>query len=33
MSASSPTPVRQRLDSWKAIAAFLGRHERTVKEE
>lgn len=30
MSASNPTPGRQRLDSWKEIAAFFGRDERTV---
>jgi len=30
MSASSPTPGGKRLDSWKEIAAFFGRDERTV---
>jgi len=30
MSERRPTPSRERLDSWKAIAAFLGRDERTV---
>ena len=30
MSASKPSNARQRLDSWKEIAAFFGRDERTV---
>jgi tetratricopeptide (TPR) repeat protein len=30
MSATSPTPGGKRLDSWKEIAAFFGRDERTV---
>ena len=30
MSAISPTPSGKRLDSWKEIAAFFGRDERTV---
>jgi tetratricopeptide (TPR) repeat protein len=30
MSASNPTPGGKRLDSWKEIAAFFGRDERTV---
>jgi len=30
MSASSPTTSGKRLDSWKEIAAFFGRDERTV---
>lgn len=30
MSASNPSNVRKRLDSWKEIAAFFGRDERTV---
>ena len=30
MSASNPSNGRRRLDSWKEIAAFFGRDERTV---
>jgi len=30
MSASNPSTGRKRLDSWKEIAAFFGRDERTV---
>jgi tetratricopeptide (TPR) repeat protein len=30
MSASNPTHVRRRLDSWKEIAGFFDRDERTV---
>jgi Tfp pilus assembly protein PilF len=30
MSASNPSTGRERLDSWKEIAAFFGRDERTV---
>lgn len=30
MSASNPPITRRRLDSWKEIAAFFGRDERTV---
>jgi len=30
MSASNPSNGRKRLDSWKEIAAFFGRDERTV---
>ena len=30
MSAINPTPSGKRLDSWKEIAAFFGRDERTV---
>jgi len=30
MSASEPSNGRKRLDSWKEIAAFFGRDERTV---
>src|SRR6266849_1540534 len=30
MSASNPSTGRKRLDSWKEIAAFLGRDERTA---
>ena len=30
MSASNPTTGGKRLDSWKEIAAFFGRDERTV---
>jgi tetratricopeptide (TPR) repeat protein len=30
MSAISPTPTGKRLDSWKEIAAFFGRDERTL---
>ncbi len=30
MSANSPITRRKRLDSWKEIAAFFGRDERTV---
>jgi len=30
MSASNPTSGGKRLDSWKEIAAFFGRDERTV---
>src|SRR5713226_4241460 len=30
MSASHPPTGRKRLDSWKEIAAFFGRDERTV---
>src|ERR1700690_1641667 len=28
---SEPLPAKQRLDSWKEIAAFFDRDERTVK--
>ena len=31
MSADSPNAQEQRIDSWKEIAAFFGRDERTVK--
>jgi tetratricopeptide (TPR) repeat protein len=31
MAASNPVTPRQRLDSWKEIATFFGRDERTVK--
>ncbi len=30
MSASNPLPGRKRLDSWKEIAVFFGRDERTA---
>jgi hypothetical protein len=30
MSAINPSTGRKRLDSWKEIAAFFGRDERTV---
>ncbi len=30
MSAMNPSPSGKRLDSWKEIAAFFGRDERTV---
>src|SRR5580692_9769679 len=28
---TEPLPAKKRLDSWKEIAAFFGRDERTVK--
>jgi adenylate cyclase len=31
MAANSDAPLGKRLDSWKEIAAYLGRGERTVK--
>src|SRR5271167_4023897 len=31
MAASNPLTPRKRLDSWKEIATFFGRDERTVK--
>ena len=30
-ASQNPLPKNTRLDSWKAIAAFFGKDERTVK--